>query len=395
MSRFQIPTDRDASGRSLGEEELAWLAAVIQSGSLNSNSGPMVRSFETEFAEHQGMASCVACNSGSFAVQAALAALELPRGSSVVTTAVTDFGALTALLYEGLQPRFCDVDPLTLQPTAATIARALDEPAQGSLGTEPVSAVILTSLFGRPSEAERVAALCAERGLPLIEDAAQSLETLRGGRRIGSFGQISTFSFQQGKHITCGEGGAILCDDEALARRVRLFVNKAWPYGEPNPDHLFVAPNGRMTELQGAVLRGQLAKLPGLVERRIATAARFLEEIDPTVGVAHPGLDDGDRHSFWRIALEVDGERVRGGADGLAQALRELGIPCAPHYVGKPAFALRAFRDLGAAEDLADYPGIHRGLERVLVLPWNEGIGMELARKMGQALHVAAEGLRA
>lgn len=393
MKPFQVPTDRDASGRSLGREELDLLAEVIRSGSLNSNSGPMVRSFEREFAEHQGSAHCVACNSGSFAVQAALAALDLPRGSSVVTTPVTDFGALTALLYEGLQPRFCDVDPQTLQPTPASIARALDEPAPGSLGDGPVSAVILTSLFGRPSEAEAVAQLCQQRGLPLVEDAAQSLETLRGGQRIGSFGQISTFSFQQGKHITCGEGGAVLCEDEALARRVRLFVNKAWPYGEPDPDHLFVAPNGRMTELSGAVLRAQLARLPGLVERRIATAARLLEEIEGIPGLSHAPLGPGDRHSFWRIALDVDPDRIDGGADGLAKALRDLGIPCAPHYVGKPAFALRAFRDLGASERACDYPGVQLGLERVLVLPWNEGIGMELARKMGQALRRTAEGL--
>ena len=85
---------------------------------------------------------------------------------------------------------------------------------------------------------------------------------------------------------------------------------------------------------------------------------------------------------------------MTGGVDALAQALRGLGIPCAPHYVGKPAFALRAFRDLGAREEVEDYPGVEHGLERILVLPWNEGIGLELARKMGHAVHTAAMELR-
>ncbi|MEZ5988623.1 MAG: DegT/DnrJ/EryC1/StrS family aminotransferase [Planctomycetota bacterium] len=397
-----IPSDRDASGRSFGAEELANLEAVIRSGALNSNAGTWVRRFEGEFAASLGRAHAVAASSGSMALQAAAAALGLAPGREVVTSPITDFGAIAALLYEGLVPRFHDVDPETLAATPATIEAAVEA------GGDRVGAVVLTSLFGRPTEAEAVADRCRARGLPLIEDAAQSLGTLRGGRPIGGFGDLACFSFQQGKHIACGEGGAVVTDDPALARRARLFVNKAWPYGEPDPDHASLAPNGRMTELQGAVLVAQLTRLPGLVERRRAAAETLLAELDGAPGLSWAPLADGDRCSYWRLHLVVDPGVLAGGPEGLAADLAGHGIPSQPHYVGKPAFMLGALRDrrlLGGTgypiedgtrvpphEDPAAFPGCTAGLERALLLPWNEGIDEVLAAEIGRRLRACAEG---
>ena len=95
-----------------------------------------------------------------------------------------------------------------------------------------------------------IEAVCARRALPIIEDAAQAYGARHEGRLVGTIGSIGCFSTQQGKHITAGEGGFVVTDDDALARRMRLFVNKGWPYGEAGPDHEFLAPNYRITELQ-------------------------------------------------------------------------------------------------------------------------------------------------
>ncbi len=379
-----VPTDRDASGRSFGIEELTFVRQVLESGSLNSNSGLFVRRFEREFAAQVGAAYCVACSSGSFAVQAALFACQLPRGSRVATTPITDFGAITALLYEGMEPAFCDVDPLTLMPTAQSLAPLVE---QG------VGAVVCTHLFGRPAEAKAIRTLCDEHETPLIEDAAQALGAVHEGRAAGRYGQLATFSFQQGKHLCAGEGGAVVTDSPELARLVRLFVNKAWPYGEPDPDHLFVAPNGRMTELQAAVLVAQLAKLDGFVASRRASAAALLAEVDGLAELSFPALPPGDRHSFWRVALRVP----RGAPvdlDALARALREDGIPAQARYVGRPAFALKALVDAGFERDPKDYPGVERGLAECLVLAWNERIGVELACTIGQRLRASVNRLR-
>lgn len=396
-----LPSDRNATGRSFGDEELAYLREVLACGSLNSNSGQMVRRFEERWASRCDRAHAICCTSGSFAVQAAVAALDLQPGDEVVTTAVTDFGALAALVYEGLVPRFCDVDSATLMPDAETIAAALGP---------RVRAVILTHLFGQAARMEEVEALCAERDLPLIEDAAQAVESFDRGRRAGTAGRLACWSFQQGKQLSSGEGGAVTTDDPELARRVRLFVNKAWPYGEPDPDHLFFAPNGRMTELQAAVLHGQLDKLDAMIAARRRAADALLTEIAAVHGVSPPPSSPGDRHSYWRVALWVDPEIIAGGASALAASLREFGIPSAPHYVGKPAFELKAFRERlsfggsgfpwrrsGAEElpleDRAAFPGTIAGLEQVLVLPWNERIEPSLARDLGRALAVAAKRL--
>ena len=381
---LRVPTDRDASGRSFGDEELALLEEVIRSGSLNSNSGRMVRRFEEDFARYVGSRFCIACNSGSLAVQAALAALELSPGARVVTSPITDFGAITAIVYERFVPVFCDVDVETLMPTPETVSAALDEGAD---------AVVATHLFGRPARIAQIRELCEQRGVVLIEDAAQTLGSTHRGRRPGTFGALGAFSFQQSKHISCGEGGAVVTDDEKLARRARLFVNKAWPYGEPNPDHLFVAPNGRLTELQAAVLVAQLGRLDTFVEHRRASVGSMLEALGGSDALRFPALDADDVHSFWRVAF-VASEAL--DLDVLVGRLREQSIPAQARYIGRPAFLLQAMVERGLRHELDDFPGARDGLARALVLPWNEAISVELAAEIGRRLvaAIAEQGLR-
>ena len=380
-----VPTDRNASGRSFGAEELELVREVLESGSLNSNSGTMVKRFEREFADSLGVAHCIAVNSGSFAVQAALFACAPELGSECVTSPITDFGALAALLYEGVVPAFCDVDPRTLMPTVETIERAM---------TPRTQAVVVTHLFGATTDLLPIRALCDRQEVALIEDAAQALGSSRDGVVAGTVGDLASYSFQQSKHMSAGEGGAVVTNDDDLARRVRLFTNKAWPYGEPNPDHRFLAPNGRMTELQAAVLVAQLGKLGATIERRRESARALLSAITVEGVRFHANVEE---HSFWRIGLDVSPEL---SCDALALALREEGVPCQAHYVGRPAFELEAFRErrfvAGSAfpvdgktgevrpqERLEDFPGVVEGLARVLVMPWNENITPELASEIG------------
>lgn len=377
---LQIPSDRDASGRSFDDRELGYLREVLASGALNSNGGSMVARFEKAFARALRVEHAIACSSGSLAVQAALAACDLAPGSEVVTSPVTDFGAITAILYEGLQPRFCDVDPETLMPSVETVEAAC---------TSRTTAVIATHLFGRALPAERLRDACASRDLMLIEDAAQTLGTTRKDRRPGGFGHLGAFSFQQSKQMSSGEGGAIVTNDAALARRARLFVNKAWPYGEPDPDHLFIAPNGRLTELQAAVLLAQLEKLPAFVRARVESAHALLDGLRAGLAggaeslLRFPKVDDGDLHSYWRLHLRSAPEL---DVDALVERAREHGIPCQAHYVGRAAFELRAMRDRGFQERAVDYPGVVDGLAHCLVLPWNEKITPRLATEMGSRL---------
>ncbi|MCA8952436.1 MAG: DegT/DnrJ/EryC1/StrS family aminotransferase, partial [Planctomycetes bacterium] len=254
-----LPSDGDHSGRTLGEDELAALRAVIASGTLNSTRGSQVAAFERAFAAWLGAPHAIACASGSAAMHCCISALELRAGDEVITTPVTDMGALTPILYEGGVPVFADVDRHTLNVTAATIRAQL---------TDRTRAIVVTHLFGLPAELDAILALAEERGLPVIEDCAQAYGATFRDRKVGTFGSLAAWSLQQGKHITTGEGGIVTTADDRLARRVFLAVNKAWGYGDPEPDHYFPALNYRLTELQGAVANAQLGKLDGVVAAR-------------------------------------------------------------------------------------------------------------------------------
>jgi dTDP-4-amino-4,6-dideoxygalactose transaminase len=374
-----LPSDQDATGRTLGDEEIALLTAAIRSGTLTSTKGAFVKQLESRWAAICGVQHAYACSHGSAAIHCAVAAIDPEPGDEIVTTPITDMGALTPSLYQGAIPVFADVDPLTCNVTPQSIERALSERTR---------AVIVTHLFGNPCDMTRIVKLCRERGIAVIEDCAQSFLARHAGRPVGTLGDIGAFSLQQGKHITTGEGGLVITNNADYARRMFLFINKAWGYGDPQPDHYFLALNYRMTELQGAVAVAQLDKLQGAVERRIALASDLTAALKGLAGIETPRSAAGDLHTYWKYCLNVDPQVVRGGAVQLGAALKQRGIFSAPRYIQKPAFACQIFseqRTFGASRwpftlarpEAVDYaserfPGTYEGLDRILVLPWNE-----------------------
>jgi dTDP-4-amino-4,6-dideoxygalactose transaminase len=378
-SRPELPSDQTASGRDLGDPELALLADVITSGTLTATKGAQTPAFEAEAVAAVGSGHAIACSSGTAAIHVAVAGLDPEPGDEIVTTPITDMGAITPILYQGAIPVFADVDPLTGNVTAETIEARLSDRTR---------AIVVTHLFGNPCVMGPIMDLAERHGVPVIEDCAQAWLARSGDSPVGTMGAIGCFSLQQGKHLTTGEGGLVVTDDADLARRMRVFVNKAWPYGESDPDHEFVALNYRTTELQSAVARAQLAKLPAAVEHRIEMAERLTERLADVEGIVSPTLTEGDRHVYWRYDVRVDPEAVPGGPDAVAAALRDLEIPSAPRYIQKPAFRCAVIaeqRTFGssrwpfslarpeAVDHRAElFPGTFQALEQILVLPWNE-----------------------
>ena len=378
-----LPSDQDATGRSFGEDELARVADALSSGCLTPTRGKHTKRFEEDFAEWVGAGHAIACTSGSAAMHACIAALDLEPGDEVITTPITDMGSLAAILYCGAIPVFADVDPHTLNITPATVADRLSERTR---------AVIVTHLFGNPVDVDGVAAAvdASDGGaeIAILEDAAQALGARYRGRRCGVLGKAAAFSLQQGKHITTGEGGIVVTDDAALARRIFLFINKAWGYGDAKPDHYFLAPNYRMSELQGAVAGVQLGKLDAMVDRRLHAACHLIGRLEALPGLSTPPVRDGDTCAYWRIPIRIDPEVVPGGVDAVVAAVRELGVPAAPRYVQKPAFECEVIRDRKtfgtsgwpfnlARPEAVDYSrekfaGAYDGLEHVIILPLNE-----------------------
>ncbi len=379
---MQLPSDANSTGRDFKGMELGFLKEVLDSGTLNCVRGTQVKTFEKDFAARYGVASCRAVTSGTAAIHCAVAAMNLEPGDEVIGTTITDMGAITPILYQQGIPVFADVDPVSLNVTPETVAERIGPRTR---------AIIATHLFGNPCDIEGIQAVGAKHGIPVIEDCAQSYLATQNGKLTGTIGAIGCFSMQQGKHMTTGEGGMVITNDPAHARHMRLFSDKAWGYEDPKPDHYFLALNYRMTEMQGAVARGQLAKLDSVVERRQMMAAYLDYLLGETPGVTLPKALPGSTHTYWKYALTVDPEAVTGGVDALAKQLKDSGVFCVPRYVVKPAFECEVLakrntygssscpytctKNAGGAPpsyDRADYPGTILGLDRVLVLPWNE-----------------------
>lgn len=198
-------------------------------------------------------------------------------------------------------------------------------------------------------------------------------------------------------------------NDDTIARRMFQFINKAWGYGDPHPDHYFLALNYRMSELQGAVAVAQLPKLETVVQSRIAAASKLTEKLQGLRGIETPWVNPRSVHTYWKYFLRVDGGVVSDGAVGLGRMLKEKGIASAPRYIQKPAFMCEVFqkqRTFGSSHypftlarpeainyDRARFPGTFAALETALVLPWNERYTEEHVDYIVSSIQQAAERL--
>jgi dTDP-4-amino-4,6-dideoxygalactose transaminase len=397
-----LPSDQDANGRTLGEEELTLLTEVIRSGTLTCTKGRFTKDFENRFAALLGISHAHACASGSAAIHCAVAAINPEPGDEIITSGITDMGALAPILYQGAIPVFADVDPRTGNLTANSISECV---------SDRTKAIVVTHLFGNPCDMTGILAVARSRTIPVIEDCAQAFLARHKDRVVGTFGSVGCFSLQQGKHITTGEGGIVVSNDPALARHVYLFINKAWGYGDPNPDHYFLAPNYRMSELQGACALGQLPKLEDVVRRRVELADRLTHMLRDIPGLETPHVEPLDTHVFWKYCLRVDPAAIAGGAVGMAKVLKEVGIASAPRYIQKPAFRCEIFakqRTFGNSRwpftlarpeavdyDASKFRGTFEYLDQVLVLPWNERYTEEHLDFLATAIQGAAMRLSA
>jgi perosamine synthetase len=397
---LQFPSDQDATGRTLGDEEIALVTEALRSGTLTATKGQFSKRLETEFAALLGAKYAFACSSGSAAVHCGIAAVNPEPGDEIITTSITDMGALTPILYQGAIPVFADVDARTGNVTAESI---------GARITDRTKAIIVTHLFGNPCDMTGILAVANRHGIPVIEDSAQALLATHGNATIGTLGSIGCFSLQQGKHITTGEGGLVVTNDPALARRLYLFINKAWGYGDPQPDHYFLSLNYRISELQSACAVAQLPKLASVVQSRTASAQRMDQLLQGTPGVSVPVRTPNSQHTFWKYSILVDPATIPGGPPALAKELKLANILSAPRYIQKPAFRCEIFREqrtLGnsrwpftlARPEAVDYsaerfPGTFEYLDRVLVLPWNEKYTDDHLNYLASSIYRAASKL--
>ncbi|MBP1450007.1 MAG: DegT/DnrJ/EryC1/StrS family aminotransferase [Thermoproteus sp.] len=289
---------------------------VLKTGALTAAHGKWVKSFEQELASFLGVRFAYATTSGTTALHLALKAVGVGPGDEVVTTPFTFAATATSILHANAVPIFADIDRETLNLDPASVEDKI---------TDKTKAVIVVHLAGYPTEMDHFLKLAEEYDLLVIEDVAQALGAEYRGRKAGSLGHISAFSFYATKHITGGEGGAVATDIAAFAERARLIrshgeTEKYW--------YEVLGYNYRMTELQGLLLYHELKAFDALQRAREKYVKALLEGLAPLDGdllrVVKPRPHV--KHSWHLVQILLSLEKLSKPRDFVVEALRREGV---------------------------------------------------------------------
>jgi dTDP-4-amino-4,6-dideoxygalactose transaminase len=332
-----------------GAEEIEAVSRVLLAGRVNYWTGQEGRAFEREFAAWCGTPHAVALTNGTLALDAALAALRIGPGDEVVVTPRSFMASASCVVNAGATPVFADVNRASGNLDAETVRAVL---------TPATKAVLAVHLAGWPCEMDDLAALCKQHGLALIEDCAQAHGATYRGRSVGSIGDIGAWSFCQDKIITTGgEGGMVTTRDEALWRAVWSLKDhgKSWEavHERKHPPgfrwlHESFGHNWRMLEVQAAIGRIQLARLPAWSERRRTVAGRIAKACGAFDALRVPEPPAHVRHACYRQYVYVEPAKLKPGfgRDRIVEAVLAEGVPLY-HGSCSEIYLERAFEGTG------------------------------------------------
>jgi dTDP-4-amino-4,6-dideoxygalactose transaminase len=317
----------------LGEAEIDAADRVLRSGRLSYWTGSEGRALEREYADHLGRRHSVAVANGTLALELALRAFGIGPGAEVVVPARTFIATASCVVAVGATPVVADIDPLSGNLTAQTVAAVL---------TQRTAAVIPVHLAGWPVDLDPIMTLARQHGFTVIEDCAQAHGGMYKGRPVGSIGHAAAFSFCQDKVITSGEGGLLALDDQEAYVR-------AWEYKDHGKSlaklsdpgfvgrstsfkwiHDSFGSNFRLPEVEAAMVRTQLAALAGIHARRTHNASLLAAGIADLHGLVVPMVPQGSEHAFYRLQAYTVPEVLAAGwtRDRITAAIAAEGVPC-------------------------------------------------------------------
>ena len=339
----------------LDGNEKKYLAECIDTGWISSE-GPFVKRFEEEFAARAGRKHGIAVTNGTAAIDAAVEALGIGPGDEVILPTFTIISCLMQIVRSGATPVLVDSDPLTWNMDVSQIEAKI---------TPRTKAIMVVHIYGLPVDMDPVLELCQRYGLKLIEDAAEMIGQTYRGKPCGSFGDISTVSFYPNKHITTGEGGMILTDDDDLAEQCRELRNLCFKPGKRFV-HERLGWNLRMTNLQAALGVAQLERLHEFLEKKHWIGRRYNELFADLPGVQLPlAKTEYAENIYWVYGLVLD-DSVEFDAEGVISRLAQLGVGCRPFFY--PMHQQPVLRQMGLFEG-ESYPVAERMYQRGFYVP--------------------------
>lgn len=323
--------------QSIDEDDIQAVVDVLRSDYLTT--GPVIRNFEKAVCEYTGTKYAVAVANGTAALHVACLAAGIGSGDEVITTPITFAASSNCVLYCGGTPVFADINRITYNIDPEDIRRKI---------TDKTKAIIPVHFTGQPCEMDEIHAIAKEHGLTVIEDGAHALGADYKGKKIGSISDMTIFSFHPVKHITTGEGGMIMTNDEKLYERLVLFRSHGitrnedlmtkneggWYY-----EQLDLGFNYRITDIQCALGLSQLKKLDRFIARRKELVIRYNEAFTDVADIVCPVQKDGCNSSWHLYVIQVPNRKE------VYDKLKEAGIHVNVHYI--PVYKHPYYKDRG------------------------------------------------
>ena len=313
------------------EEEKQAVMNVLSSNKVNYWTGQEGRQFEQEFADYADSKHAIAVANGTVALDLAFVALDLPKGSEVIVTSRSFLASVSSIVLAGMVPVFADVDRDTQNLSLDSIQQKV---------TDKTRAIVCVHLAGWPCDMPAIMEFAKQNDLFVIEDCAQAHGAKIGGQSVGSFGDISAWSFCQDKIMTtAGEGGMVTTNNQAYWNTMWSFKDhgKSWQaiYEKTHPPgfrwlHESFGTNWRMTEMQATVGRLQVKKMPDWTSKRTKYSHQIFDACAAFSGLRVPTIPDDITHAFYKCYVFVETQNLAQGwdRDRIMNEISALGVPC-------------------------------------------------------------------
>jgi perosamine synthetase len=351
--RLRIPL----SAPDVGDDEVAAVSEVLRSGRLSL--GPKVGEFERALARFSASSHAKAVSSGTAALDLCLRGLGIGAGDEVITSPFSFVASASAIVYQGARPVFVDIDPDDLNLDAGRIEAAV---------TSRTRAILPVHVFGRPANMDAIRDVARRRSLRIVEDACEAIGGEYRGRKLGTLGDAGTYAFYPNKQMTTAEGGAIVTDDDDLARAVVRLRNHGRDPGD-SFRHRVLGYNYRLSDLHCALGLVQLAKLDRFLELREGVARRYGERLAGLSGLIVPEAYHAAGRTGWFVyVVRLRDDFTVDDRDRIAAELEERGIGCGKYF---PPIHLQPFYRDRFGYGPGDFPIAENAAARTLALPFH------------------------
>ena len=354
------------------ENEEKALLKALRSRNWCCLKGSAVYEFQKQFAETMGVSHCILSNGGTTALSASLCCLGVGAGDEVITTPHTFIATINAICNAHALPVFVDIDPDTGSIDANLIEAAI---------TEHTKAILPVHLSGFPVDIEKIMAIAGRHKIPVVEDACQSVFAEVNGKKVGTFGATGCISFQEWKSLVCGEGGAILSNDEELMRRCAAYVNNGRDPKGIKKGYPFPGSNHRMTEFQAAVLTEQFKRSKEQDKTRQQNG-KYVEQALTGIAGLKPrkAYSDNTRFTYVTFELDYDKKQFRNvPASRFAEAVRAEGVPVRG---GQRSYSGGCHKE-GMLEEHLNSSGFHACFSKARLKKYRESLRLPIIDSIG------------